>query len=216
MKKIKAIGFDYAGVIGGSDVVGKSFTRSICEQLDMDVEEYRKIFFSMNHLINTGQKTPPEFWEILLKEVDKLDQLDAVLDIWDMFENRLLQVSERMIELVKTLKTNGYKVGLLSNATSDFGNTLRTKGVDLHFDVFMISGDVGLMKPNPELFRMFINELGVNADEFVFIDDAEKSLSTAGECGFHPILFRSYEGLIVELEELNINVNLHPKNKFSI
>lgn len=206
--KIKAIGFDYAGVIGGSEVVGKSFTRTVCEELDMDIEEYRKVYFGMNNLINTGQKTPKEFWQLFLDEVGKSNKLNQVLNIWDTFENKLLQVSDKMIQLVKNLRTNSYKVGLFSNATSEFGNTLRSMGLDKNFDVFLISGDIGLMKPNPEAFKIFVDKLEVAFEEFVFIDDAEKSLSTASECGFHPILFRSYEDLILQLQSLGVVISI--------
>jgi HAD superfamily hydrolase (TIGR01509 family) len=72
----------------------------------------------------------------------------------------------------------------------------------------MISGDVGLMKPDPAIFKLFMDQLGVTPEEFVFIDDAKPSLSTAQECGFSPILFRSYEGLVGELEELGVDVKL--------
>ena len=64
----------------------------------------------------------------------------------------------------------------------------------------------GYVKPEPKAFNTFIKDLGVAMDELVFIDDSEKSLSTAKECGYTPILFKSYEQLIAALQQLGIAV----------
>lgn len=81
---------------------------------------------------------------------------------------------------------------------------MRRQGLEKHFDVFQISAETKLMKPQPEAFRHFAEALGVSVTELVFVDDAEKSLSTATECGFTSILFTGKEDLIGQLQSFGI------------
>ncbi len=81
---------------------------------------------------------------------------------------------------------------------------MREKGLDKHFDVFHISAETALVKPEPDAFKHLANELGVEIKELVYIDDSEKSLSTSKECGFTPVLFESYEQLVNDLTRLDV------------
>ena len=81
---------------------------------------------------------------------------------------------------------------------------MRADGLDKHFDVFIVSAEVGVMKPDPEIFNLFAERLGVTLPELVFIDDSKRSLSAAVECGFEPVLFESYEQLVQSLNKRGI------------
>ena len=109
-----------------------------------------------------------------------------------------------MVQLVDEIRAAGYKTGLLSNTTLEGGADMRRQGLDQHFDVFHISAETKLMKPQPAAFKHFADDLGVELAELIFIDDAEKSLSTAAECGFTPIFFKGRAELREQLQEIGI------------
>jgi epoxide hydrolase-like predicted phosphatase len=205
VSQIKAIGFDYGGVIGGVGRIGGNFTKQVSEILGMSEEEYRNVYFSMNDKINTGEiDNWRAFWKLFVEKIGQPDKYEAVAALSDEANKYATDIDQNMIALIDELRANGYKTGLLSNATAEMGRKLRELGVDKHFDVFHISSEIKMMKPDPNVFMNFAEALHVQPNEMVFIDDAEKSLSTATDVGFVPILFSSYDQLKGELSKLNI------------
>lgn len=203
--KVKAIGFDYGGVIGGVVREKASFTQRMAQVIGVTPNEFRQVYFKINHLVNAGQLTSwAEFDELLLSKLGKPEKSEALARSRQEFESNWERMDERALDLIEQLKRNGYRVGLLSNATRNSGGKLRQMGLENKFDVFMISAEQGLQKPEPELFRRFAQELGVELNELVFIDDAESSLATAGQLGYTPILYRGYEKLVKELENIGV------------
>lgn len=204
---IQAVGFDYGGVIGGVGSTGVNFTEQISEILGVDKETYREVYFSMNHLINMGEiDSWREFWRLLVDEIGKPEKYDEVIALNEKSEKHLQEVDQRMLALVDDLRARGYKTGLLSNTTAESGRVMRSQGINQHFDAFHISAEIKLMKPDPQAFEHLAEALSVRPTEMAFVDDAEKSLSTAGEVGFTPVHFTSYEDLKRQLAALQIKI----------
>lgn len=203
--RYKAVGFDYGGVIGGVGSIGVNFTRRISELLGVSEETYKEAYFSLNHKINTGEIANwREFWQLFLEKFGQPEKLGAVMALSEEATAHWGDMDKDMLRLIDELRQKGYKTGLLSNATTDNGAKMRAAGLDEHFDVFHISADIKLMKPNPKTFEGFVRELQVLPHELIFVDDSEKSLSTAEECGFTPLLFTDYGGLVVDLKKLGV------------
>lgn len=108
-----------------------------------------------------------------------------------------------VLDLVDTLRNSGYKTGLLSNNTLEAAEMMRGEGINTHFDAFIVSAEVGMMKPDPSIYALLCQQLSVQPSELIFIDDSKKSLSTAEECGFTPVLFTDYESLVRDLKRLS-------------
>ena len=111
-----------------------------------------------------------------------------------------LRLEEEMLEAVATARANGLKTGLLSNS---WGTRLYPRArIDSLFDAIVISGEVGLRKPDPAIFELVLQRLGVTADRCVFVDDHPGHLSAAVELGMTTVLHRSPSSTITELEGL--------------
>ena len=199
---IKAIGFDYGGVIKGNP--GAIFGAGITNILGVTDEQFYQAYYRHNKAVNRGEISWPELWKLVLSDLNKSDKFQEVMALHNQVYNQSL--NSNMLELVDTLRKSGYKVGLLSNNTLDEEAKMMSFHLEQHFDVLHVSASTGFVKPEPEAFNTFIKDLGVAMDELVFIDDSEKSLSTAKECGYTPILFKSYEQLIAALQQLGITV----------
>jgi|GEM_PF-74370 len=90
-----------------------------------------------------------------------------------------------MFDLVQDLKNAGVRVALLSNS---WGNTYPRERIDAVFDVVVISGEVSIRKPNPDIFAHALDLLDVRPERVVFIDDAEPNTDGAARLGMHTIL----------------------------
>lgn len=196
----RAIGFDWNGVINGKP--SRFFRQRISEILEVTEEQYREAYFHHSSEFNRGKITTEELWVRVLEELGKQDKLEETLNLVTELGQDDLNIE--VLELVGNLKNSGYRVGLLSNNTKEKGKAMRASGVDKHFDVFHISAETGLVKPSTEAYLHFIETLGVQPEELIFIDDTPKSLSVSSQLGFTPILFDHYSQLADELHQLGV------------
>lgn len=95
-----------------------------------------------------------------------------------------------------------YKLVLLSNDVSEWSRYLTEfHGIDRYFHDKIVSGDVGVKKPDPEIFALTVSRLGCRAENCMFIDNSVNNLNAAAEFGIRPVLFNrdgvEYEGITV-------------------
>lgn len=113
------------------------------------------------------------------------------------------------IPLVQGLKEAGYGVYYLSNysrkAYDECGSSLAFMP---YMDGGLVSFRVGKTKPDPEMYRMFLSEYGLEAGECVFIDDTEENVEVAKTLGFEGIVFRTPEELVKDLKEMGVSVSV--------
>jgi len=199
---IRAIGFDYGGVIKGSP--GSIFEKGVGDILGVSRELFKKVYFENNFLVNTGKLSWEEFWKKVLSELGKTEKTP---EFFEFLKNQPKpKINEDVIRLISKLKSSGYKVGILSNNSIEKAQKIRFSEIAKYFDTMVFSEEVGYMKPQLEIFEIFIKNLGIKIEELVFIDDTEQSLKTAKEIGFYPILFTSYENLTKDLQFLGIEL----------
>ena len=105
-----------------------------------------------------------------------------------------------MLTALEVTKGAGYKVGMLSNS---WGESLYPRDrIDHLFDVMVISGEVGMRKPEPEIFAHVLDLLGVAAADAVFVDDLEHNVRAAEGLGLVGVHHTSYERTAADLERL--------------
>ncbi len=111
--------------------------------------------------------------------------------------------NEPLIAYIKTLKKS-YPVGLLSNISGRDRLDERFLPGQLNelFDVVIASGDEGLVKPQPEIYQMMAERLGVEPSECVFIDDIVEFCQGATAVGMQAIQFQSTSQAVDDLQHL--------------
>ena len=130
--------------------------------------------------------------------------LDQVLQIMQAVRGALLEKSET-VKLVRTLQREGYALYCLSNMPVPMYEHLRRQHT--FWDVFrgiVISGEIQMMKPEPEIYRHLLERFGLQARESVFVDDMQVNVDAARAVGLHAIRFLSAAQCQQELEELLI------------
>lgn len=111
-----------------------------------------------------------------------------------------VRLEEGMLETVAATRSAGFKTALLSNSWGLSGYP-RERFVEL-FDVVVISGEVGMRKPQPEIFHFTAEKLDVGPAKCVFVDDHPGHLNAALAEGMTTVLHRSPAETIPQLEEL--------------
>lgn len=98
---------------------------------------------------------------------------------------------EKMYDVVKALKENGYGIYLLSNAAQDFYENKKYIPALSLFDGYLISADYKLLKPEKEIYQALFEKFSLKPEECYFIDDVQKNIDGAkaagmdGHCYYH-------------------------------
>ena len=108
---------------------------------------------------------------------------------------------EPMIDAIRRARAAGVRTGLISNSWGD-GIAYEPALMEELFDAVVISGEVGLHKPQPEIYRMAADEIGVAPEDCVFVDDLRENCEGAEAVGMTALLYRDAEETIAKLEEL--------------
>ena len=111
------------------------------------------------------------------------------------------------VHILKQLKQAGYPIYGLSNFSAETFPYIRKKHnfFDL-LDDMVISGEVGYVKPQPEIYQILLDKIGRPAQECLFIDDALPNIQQAQRMGFAVVHFQSPEQLETSLRDLQLLV----------
>jgi len=196
---IKAVAFDYGGVI---EIKEGDLIQDIADYLGVTKEAWQSVYYTFNHLTNTGANTWAEVAAMVANQLNASDS--QILHIHELIQksNESRKINSGLIEIMKGLKDRGYKIALLSNNGITLRQRLEEQGILQLFDTAIISAEVGYQKPQPEIFEILFDTLSVDSGEVVFVDDAKKSLEGAESIGYVPILFTTNQKLEEDLSNL--------------
>ncbi|MEP7369150.1 MAG: HAD family phosphatase [Dermatophilaceae bacterium] len=106
---------------------------------------------------------------------------------------------DSMTSMVTRAHAAGVRTALLSNSWGhDYD---RSAWLDM-FDVVVISGEVGMRKPERQIFELTLDRLGLPGAECVFIDDMEHNVVAAAQAGLTGIVHRTFDQTAGELATL--------------
>jgi epoxide hydrolase-like predicted phosphatase len=108
---------------------------------------------------------------------------------------------EAMLAAVRSARAAGVRTGLISNSWGD-GIAYEKSMLEELFDGVVISGDVGLHKPEPEIFHLGAEKIGVPPEECVFVDDLRENIAGAEAVGMTGVLHRGAGSTVPALERL--------------
>ncbi len=134
-----------------------------------------------------GQKSNADHWR-WLGDYFGLTEIELKQMRRDFFSGDALNVS--LVEQVQRLRQAGYRTGLLSNFT-DNARRLWTEDYPFiqYFDGVVISAEVGLVKPDPHIYLLAAERVGVQPPEGLFVDDFMENIGGARAVGMAAIHF---------------------------
>jgi putative hydrolase of the HAD superfamily len=113
-----------------------------------------------------------------------------------------LEPNEPMIAFLRDLRSRGYRLAMLTNNVREWEPRWRAMlPVDERFELVVDSAFVGLRKPDPAIYRLTCDRLGVAPERCLFVDDIEVNCAAATDLGMAAVVFRSSEQAIAEVRE---------------
>ena len=152
------------------------------------------------HALERGECSGAEFEQILAARLLRVDGAAVAADglLRRMFAASLPVPA--MYDTIRTLRAAGFSTALLSNSwgcdeypRADFPGL---------FDTVVLSGEVGMRKPEKEIFLHAAETLGLAPAECVFIDDMEANVAAAQACGMTGVLHTETASTAQALQDL--------------
>ena len=126
-----------------------------------------------------GEMTARELWQAV--GIDP--QLEDEYLTW-------FELVPGLLDFLKKAASRGIEIWCLSNDLAEWSQKLRNRfGLQQYFRGFIISGDVGLRKPDPMIFNLLLERTGVAAKQLLFVDDNPKNIVAAAKLGIDSVLF---------------------------
>jgi putative hydrolase of the HAD superfamily len=214
-RAIEAVIFDYGGVLSTAPFDGLAdFERS----MGYPEGSMARLLFGDNrypggngdaaqvndwHRLETGDMPLSEFHQRLVARSAKLLGAPLDLDFYQQFLRALeLGTHWMVVHRVRELRAEGYRTAILTNNIREWSASWRsTIPIEL-FDVVVDSCEVGLRKPDPAIFLLTCERLGVAPEAAVFLDDTQRHVAAAREVGLRAIHVSDPVEALAELDSL--------------
>jgi putative hydrolase of the HAD superfamily len=180
------------------------FYRKIAKSSPFSPEEIAQIVRENMKLLKpygTGKISPEEFFEAIAQKLRLAIDQES---FWEAY-NGVFEINLDVVVCLKKLKPK-YRLVLLSNTDVRHFEFIRGEFPEMFFfDEYVLSYEVGLMKPDPRIYEIALERAKAIAGECVFIDDLEENIEAAAGMGIQTIHFGEETDLEAELRNLNLS-----------
>jgi putative hydrolase of the HAD superfamily len=200
MSAITAVLFDFAGVLTSSP--WGALTAAGGGNLELLIGSYEEDTDHPWHQVERGEMAIAD-WAVAVSETGREQGIEVdFTPLQALLADMTLH--EPIIDRVRSLRTEGYKLGLITNNVREGSAMWRSLvPVDELFDVVVDSSEVGMRKPNPAIYLYALARLGdVPPQEAVFLDDSPGNVVGAQRAGLQAILVDDPEAAVVALDAL--------------
>jgi putative hydrolase of the HAD superfamily len=192
---MKAVIFDFGGVICFHPDAPR--WKRAAEIANLPVEEFMRAFWANRIEYDAGRWTPAEYWHSVAKIAGTRfadSELPALIrreiELWNNYDSRVLRWTRQ-------LRAAGVRTAILSNLPPPLGEELRgTPGFLEHFDHVTFSYELGVVKPQPEIYRDTIEGLGIAAEDALFLDDRQDNVDGSCAVGLRGEVYTTWEDFV--------------------
>jgi len=198
MQAIRAFIWDLVDVL--LLTIKGNFNSMMAERLQAPLDEVERVMESPeNTLWDMGEINDDEFFAFIVKQLGLSEAKKSVLHRFVVDD---FYIDQELLAFIADLKKT-YLSALLTNFPAHLHTFMRTDWHIGHaFDLVIASCDVKLIKPDPRIYHITLDRLGVSPQESVFIDDREINITAARALGMQTILYTSRQQTINEILRL--------------
>jgi epoxide hydrolase-like predicted phosphatase len=193
---LRAVFFDLGGVILRTEF--QAPREHLAERLNTTYEDLNRIVFESDssRQASVGSITTEAHWDAVTRRLGRRpSETKAIRE--EFFAGDIVDLS--LLAFIRSLRPR-YKTGVISNAWPDLRQYLAEKKMDDAFDALIISAEVGVMKPEPKIFQLALDKLGVKPREAAFVDDTPVNVDAARALGMQGILFKEPRRALSDLK----------------
>lgn len=204
--KLSAVIFDYGCVI--SHPQNEDSVQRIIKHLSASGDkEFRLHYLRHRAELDAGKLTAYQYWQITTREMGlNLPDTEIQWLIKEDIESWTV-VNQEMLHFISWLHQQGYTLAILSNMTHETLAYIHARDRWHHiFDFAFFSCDLGMVKPDPEIFRYVLDQLKVPGESCVFVDDTPVNCVAAEQFGIHAFRYTNLRGMKSYMSGLGIKI----------
>ena len=196
---IKAVVFDLDGVYfeDGTEV----FIEKLIHEFRLTEELVKEVYFRSSQMseYKSGKITGKEFWDWAIETWGIQTSMETVIELLISSYS----VRSEVQNYVKELKARGLKTAICTNNFPERLNGLKKAfQLESYFDSIIASFEIGITKPNKEIFDELSKALRCEPSEIIMSDDKEDNVKALQQLGFNAIGYTNWDAFVNEVEEL--------------
>ncbi|RXK17515.1 HAD family hydrolase [Macrococcus sp. DPC7161] len=162
-------------------------------KFNIDFQKYKNRFIELD---DNGYTWKDEVYESLIKEF-RLINLSKMLLLEDYILNfhKSVVPMDHLIETLDEISSKGIKLGIITNGRTDFQkNNIKALGIEKYFRSILVSEEIGIKKPDANIFYTALNQLNVSPSNSLFVGDhLHNDVIGSMKVGMKGILFDQYQ-----------------------
>jgi len=195
---LRAVVFDYGMVLTGpQDPVAHAALQRIT---GLPLDRFEALYWVDRHAYDEGKLTGLEFWHKFLRDAG-LELPAGTVEELNLWDARMWTTENPvMLNWQLELKRRGFLTAILSNMGDNVLDNMKREFAWLErFEVLVWSYQLRMAKPEPAIYLHVLKELGVGAEEALFLDDRQVNIDAARALGMQAIHFSSVDRLREDL-----------------
>jgi len=185
--------FDYGEVISREPT--EADRAALVARAGVDAEPFWTAYWAHREPLDQGTLSIAGYWDAVASDLAvEWDAVD-VHELWALDHRGWLSVDPGTLRVLHALADGGTRMALLSNAGADFSGWLRSGSFAPLFERVFVSGELGLVKPNADIYEHVIAELGITPAELLFVDNKSENVEGARAVGGDGHVFTDAAGL---------------------
>ncbi len=175
--------FDYGEVISLAPSAADRAVIARLAGVNGDEERFWAAYFAHRDGLDQGTGGVAAYWRAIAADIGAHWDSARVHELWAADFRSWLSINPATVEVLADLQAGQTPLALLSNAGADFASFFRHGPLGDFFPACYVSGELGLLKPHPEIYRHVLADLGITPAEAVFIDNRAANVAGAESLG---------------------------------
>ena len=195
--KIRALILDFGGVI--SLPQNSKNLYNILQTSNLEHNDFMKVYLNQRANYDNGQITGKQYWLNILQYYGFESKIPKIPNLIKEDIASWTVINDSMIQFISEIRGKFFKLAIISNMNNDVLEYLRVnfRWFEL-FDELIFSCEVGINKPNREIYKTCLRELNLSACDCLFVDDSLENVRAAKELDMHAIQFGTMSEFIIE------------------
>jgi putative hydrolase of the HAD superfamily len=191
----RAVIFDFGGVLCFHPDPPR--WKRAAESAGLPLETFMQAFWADRIEYDAGRWTPAEYWQAVAENAGTRFEDSRIptlirreIELWNNYDSRVMAWTNH-------LRAAGFLTAILSNLPQPLGEELRaTSGFLDHFDHVTFSYELGVVKPQAEIYRDAITGLGIEPAQALFLDDRQDNVEGSRAVGLRGELYTNWEDFL--------------------
>jgi putative hydrolase of the HAD superfamily len=196
----RVVVFDYGEVLSLSQ--SDADTAAILRTAGATAATFWPAYWRHRDDLDHGTVSVADYWARVGADIGLQFGPAQLQQLWAIDFRSWISVETGAIEILSDLHAGGTRMALLSNAGFDFGEPFRRAPFARYFERVFVSAELGLIKPDPEIYRHVAGELGIEPTSMVFVDNKRVNVEGAERVGATGHVFTGVAELRVFLSDL--------------